>query len=78
MKSRYSFCCISLSASVTSFLGQRLHALGEIIARELEHSYKGVGNDFGWPAKNSRRFSTSARRSASPHTLQELAHKEKK
>lgn len=78
MKSRYLLWWTSLSASVVLFVGQRLNALGEIIANELEHSYGGLVNNSRWPSKNSRRFSTSARRSASQQMLQELAHKEKK
>jgi hypothetical protein len=39
MKSRGSFWWTWLSASVPLFIGQRLTAMGEIIARELERSY---------------------------------------
>jgi len=39
MRSRYSFWWTWLSASVTLFVGQRLSAVGELIARELERSY---------------------------------------
>jgi hypothetical protein len=51
MRSR-SFWWTSMSASVALFLGQRLNALGEIIANELEHAYDKAANS-AWPAKNS-------------------------
>jgi hypothetical protein len=41
MEPRYSSWWTSLSASVTCFVGQRLSALGKIIAHDLERSYAG-------------------------------------
>jgi hypothetical protein len=42
MKSRCSFWFMSLSASLALFVGQRLNAVGEIIALQLERSYPGA------------------------------------
>jgi hypothetical protein len=42
MKSRCSFWFTSLSASLALFVGQRLNAVGEIIALQLERSYPGA------------------------------------
>ena len=42
MKSRCSFWLMSLSASLALFVGQRLNAVGEIIALQLERSYPGA------------------------------------
>jgi len=41
MEPRYSSWWTSLSAAVTCFVGQRLSALGKIIAHDLERSYAG-------------------------------------
>ena len=46
MKVRYTLWLTSLSAAVALFLGQRLKALGEVIAAELERSYAGSVDDF--------------------------------
>jgi hypothetical protein len=42
MKSRCSFWLMSLSASFALFVRQRLNAVGEIIALQLERSYPGA------------------------------------
>lgn len=42
MKSRCSFWFMSLSASLALFVGQRLNAVGESIAQQLERSYPGT------------------------------------
>jgi hypothetical protein len=41
MRSRCSFWWTWLSASVAPYVGQRLSAVGEIIAQELERSFAG-------------------------------------
>jgi len=43
MRSRCSFWWTRLSASVAPFVGQRLNAVGEVIAHELERSYASEG-----------------------------------
>jgi hypothetical protein len=69
MKSWYSCWWTSLSASVTFFVGQRLDALGKIIAHDLERSYVGwldnvnsqgrelpkISTGIDLPVKNGRR-----------------------
>ncbi|MGB7602402.1 MAG: hypothetical protein WBM24_19005 [Candidatus Sulfotelmatobacter sp.] len=42
MKSRCSLWLMSLPASVALFVGQRLNAVGEMIALQLERSYPGA------------------------------------
>ena len=42
MKSRFLLWWMSFSASVTLFLVQKLNAVGQIIALELEGSYRGA------------------------------------
>jgi hypothetical protein len=74
MKSRL-FWWTSMSASVLLFFGQRLNALGEIIANELEHSYgeydEGAAN-FSWPMKNLRRLTAAPKWPASHQTCKDV------
>ena len=53
MKSRCSFWLMSLSASLALFVGQRLNAVGEIIALLLERSYPGEASQAA-PSKRTR------------------------
>ena len=48
MKSRSPFCLTSLFASLVLFFEQRLNALGEIIAHQLELPYTGNLNQRKW------------------------------
>ena len=52
MKSRCSFWLMSLFASLILFVRQRLNAVGEIIALQLERSYPGTS---GHVASSGRR-----------------------
>lgn len=51
MKSRCSFWLMSLSASLALFVGQRLNAVGEIIALQLERSYPGAASHIASPER---------------------------
>jgi hypothetical protein len=46
-----------------------------MIAKELEHSYGGIGDDFSWPMKRISRSSASAERAVGLVTLPELGPK---
>lgn len=59
MKSRCSFWLMSLSASLALFVGQRLNAVGEIIALQLERSYPGEASQVA-PSERTRRKSPVA------------------
>jgi hypothetical protein len=80
MKSR-SFWWNSMSASVALFFGQRLNALGEIIANELERSYDKAANST-WPMKNAQRLTAAPKWPASHQTCKdvhtEMEHDEQK
>lgn len=56
MKSGCSYWLRSVSASVGVFLGQRLSALGEIIAYELERLYAGLPNHDTLEGRSSRNY----------------------
>jgi hypothetical protein len=70
MKSR-SFWWTSMSASVALFFGQRLNALGEIIANELERSYDKAANS-AWPMKNCPRLTAAPKWPASHQTCKDV------
>jgi hypothetical protein len=77
MKSR-SFWWTSMSASVALFFGQRLNALGEIIANELEHSYGEYGEgaaSSNRPMKNLRKLTAARKWPAGQQTRKELHSK---
>jgi hypothetical protein len=70
MKSRL-FWWNSMSASVALFLGQRLNALGEIIANELERSYDKAANS-AWPMKSSPRLTAAPKWQAGHQTCKDV------
>lgn len=51
MKSRWSFWLMSLSASFALFVRQRLNAVGQIIALQMERSYPGGAGQVAAPGK---------------------------